>query len=243
MKRMNLRFFKERRAQMSEEHSKRTQNEDLTRVDRLLGLLGELSQQDPSSALRDRLSSLAAERLNQNAAPATHDSTRPFLVWLRPVFAAVLLVAIGLTIALGLHFRRQEPTQAHRTTTGATTGAHPAHSPTHIAQVAPAPRPSVSRHKKAYHAEPAVPPSLGETEPSGEQQMTLRLPYSNSAIETGTGATIRVSMSQSELLSLGFPLNTTVRDRRVVAELTLGDDGLPRAISVPLPLEVVKEKK
>jgi hypothetical protein len=25
--------------------------------------------------------------------------------------------------------------------------------------------------------------------------------------------------------------------------LTLGDDGLPRAISVPLPLEVIKEKK
>jgi hypothetical protein len=73
--------------------------------------------------------------------------------------------------------------------------------------------------------------------------MTMRLPYSNSAIETGTGTTIRVSMSQSELLSLGFPINETVQDRRIVAELTLGDDGLPRAISLPLPLEVMKEKK
>jgi hypothetical protein len=73
--------------------------------------------------------------------------------------------------------------------------------------------------------------------------MILRLPYSNSAIETGTDTTIRVSMSQSELLSLGFPVNATVQDRRVVAELTLGDDGLPRAISLPLPLEVMKEKK
>jgi hypothetical protein len=73
--------------------------------------------------------------------------------------------------------------------------------------------------------------------------MTMRLPYSNSAIETGTDAIIRVSMSQSELLSLGFPINATVQDRRVVAELTLGDDGLPRAISLPLPLEVIKEKK
>jgi hypothetical protein len=50
-------------------------------------------------------------------------------------------------------------------------------------------------------------------------------------------------MSQSELLSLGFPINATVQDRRVVAELTLGGDGLPRAISLPLPLEVIKEKK
>ena len=73
--------------------------------------------------------------------------------------------------------------------------------------------------------------------------MIIRLPYSNSAIETGTDATVRVSMSQSELVSLGFPINATVQDRRIVAELTLGDDGLPRAISVPLPLEVMKEKQ
>jgi hypothetical protein len=73
--------------------------------------------------------------------------------------------------------------------------------------------------------------------------MILRLPYSNSAIQTGTDTIIRVSMSQSELQSLGFPINTTVQDTRIVAELTLGDDGLPRAISLPLPLEVMKEKK
>jgi hypothetical protein len=73
--------------------------------------------------------------------------------------------------------------------------------------------------------------------------MVLQLPYSNREVANGTSSTIRVSMSQSELLSLGFPLNETPNDRRVVAELTLGDDGLPRAISVPLPLEVIKEKK
>jgi hypothetical protein len=73
--------------------------------------------------------------------------------------------------------------------------------------------------------------------------MTLRLPYSNGAIENGTQATIRVSMSQSDLLSLGFPVNATLQDGRIVAELTLGDDGLPRAISLRLPLEVMKEKK
>jgi hypothetical protein len=73
--------------------------------------------------------------------------------------------------------------------------------------------------------------------------MTMQLPYSNSAIETGTDTTIRVSMSQSDLVSLGFPINATIHDRRIAAELTLGDDGLPRAISLPLPLEVMKEKK
>jgi hypothetical protein len=50
-------------------------------------------------------------------------------------------------------------------------------------------------------------------------------------------------MSQTELVSLGFPMNAMLHDRRVLAELTLGDDGLPRSISVPLPLELVKERK
>ena len=75
------------------------------------------------------------------------------------------------------------------------------------------------------------------------RRMVVRLPYSNSAIDTGTDATIRVSMSQTELVSLGFPMNATLHDRRVIADLTLGDDGLPRSISVPLPMEVVKEKE
>ena len=73
--------------------------------------------------------------------------------------------------------------------------------------------------------------------------MVVQLPYSNSAIDNGTDATLRVSMSQAELVSLGFPMNGTLHDRRVVADLTLGDDGLPRAISVTLPLELVREKK
>jgi len=50
-------------------------------------------------------------------------------------------------------------------------------------------------------------------------------------------------MSQSDLLSLGFPINATIHDRRIAAELTLGGDGLPRTISLPLPLEVMKEKR
>jgi hypothetical protein len=84
-------------------------------------------------------------------------------------------------------------------------------------------------------------PSLAQT--TIAQRMVVRLPYSNSAIDTGTDATIRVSMSQTDLVSLGFPMNAILHDRRVLAELTLGDDGLPRSISVPLPLQLVKEKK
>ena len=218
---------------MSEQQSRRIETEDASRVDRLLGLLGDLSEHDPSPALRERLSALAARRLNENAGPAVDGSGRKPLIWIRPAFAAALLVAVGLTIALAIHFHSQEPARADR----ATMETHSTVSPVYKAQVIPAVRPSVSRYHKIHHAQSAVASTIGA------QQMTMRLPYSTGAIHTGTDTTIRVSMSQSELLSLGFPINTTVQDRRIVAELTLGDDGLPRAISVPLPLEVIKEKQ
>jgi hypothetical protein len=84
---------------------------------------------------------------------------------------------------------------------------------------------------------PKLPPS-----PSA-RAMVIRLPYSNSFVDTGNGVTIQVAMSQSELLSLGFPLSATLHDQRIAADVTLGDDGLPRAISLPLPLELIKEEK
>lgn len=90
---------------------------------------------------------------------------------------------------------------------------------------------------RPHHSLPSLPQN------TIAQRMVVSLPYSNSAIDTGTDATFPVSMSQTELVSLGFPMNATLHDRRVLAELTLGDDGLPRSISVPLPLQLVKEKK
>lgn len=48
---------------MSEQRSTRTEIEAVSRVERLLGLLGELTQRDPSPALRERLRALAAQRL------------------------------------------------------------------------------------------------------------------------------------------------------------------------------------
>jgi hypothetical protein len=217
---------------MSEQQSKRTETEDVSRVDHLLGLLGDLSQRAPSPALRDRLAVLASQRLNENSEYAVRSKELKLLVWLRPALAAAV-VAIGLATVLTIHFRERELVPTDRTAKV----SRPATSPENTLRATPASHPLISRKPKVYRSQsaPAVP---GTT-----RQMTMRLPYSNSAIETGTNTTIQVSMSQSELLSLGFPVNATVRDRRIVAELTLGDDGLPRAISVPLPLQVMKEKK
>lgn len=214
---------------MPEQRSKRTETEDVSHVDSLLSLLGDLSKRDPSPALREWLSVLASERFSQNP----HNVGRRPQAWLKPAIASAYLIIAGLATGLAVHFLERKPAQNG----GTAAASSPVVSPEINARSIPAVQPQVSKPRRVHHSRP-VP--LG---PTGTPQMTVRLPYSNSAIETGTETTIRVSMSQSDLLSLGFPINTTVQDRRIVAELTLGDDGLPRAISLPLPLEVMKEKK
>ena len=206
---------------MVEQRSKHTPSADAPRVDYLLGVLSALSPDDPPPALRGRLGLLSSRRLRNG----------PLLLRLKPVFALALLVAIGMTPIFTAYLRRPAPLQGKIES-----------------------RPPGALFDRAISAPPAAPspdatlPATRHSLPkwtryNTAQRMTVRLPYSDAAIDTGTDATIRVSMSQAELAALGFPISTTLHDRRVLAELTLGDDGLPRAISVSLPLEVVKEKK
>jgi hypothetical protein len=219
---------------MSEQRWKQTENEDVSRVDHLLGLLRDVSRRDPSPALRERLVVLTSQRSKEERGNAERLRTtrRKRLVWFTPVFAGSLVVAAGLT-TLAVHLRRHGPAQTDKI---AGVG-HPPGPPDRRAPVGAVAQPLRAKHPKVYRPQPA------SAQPASTRRVTMRLPYSNSAIETGTDTTIQVSMSQSELLSLGFPINATPQDRRIVAELTLGDDGLPRAISLPLPLEVMKEKK
>ena len=219
---------------MSEQRSTRTEIEAVSRVERLLGLLGELTQRDPSPALRERLRALAAQRLREDPGCAAQDvgKGRWMPVWFKPAFAALLLGATGLAGVLVAHFRAHEPVSADRVAKGIRSVISPENKP----NVAFAPQ-FAGRQLEVHRRQPA------RAQPASTGRMTMQLPYSNSAIETGTDTTLRVSMSQSDLVSLGFPINATIHDRRIAAELTLGDDGLPRAISLPLPLEVMKEKK
>lgn len=220
---------------MSEARSKRSQTEDTSRLDYLLGRLGDLSRLDPSPDLRGRLSALASQRLNESLEcnPQLCDPKRRSLTWLRPVFAAALLVAIASSAVFFVHLRENKSRR-----------------PDNIVKIGPAAPPSAARVLSAAPTrlqKTSVPknhrPEPEVAQRTGPQRITMRLPYSNSAIETETDTTIRVAISRSELSSLGFPINPTVQDGRVFAELTLGDDGLPRAISLRLPLEVIKEKR
>lgn len=220
---------------MPDQQSKRTEAEDVSRVDHLLGLIRETDQRDPSPEIRESLAAVAVERLQRrspSAEPIPGDG-RMRLAWLKPAIAALVLATAGLSIVSVFRFRWPEVVKLPRIAEV----DQPTASPAKNIEVEPTVQAPVANQRAVLSRRRGAPQTRSA------RRMVLRLPYSNSAIETGTGATVRVSMSQSELLSLGFPINTTVQDRRIAAELTLGADGLPRAISLPLPLEVMKEKK
>jgi hypothetical protein len=220
---------------MADQRSKRTETPDASRVEYLMGLLRDLSQHDPSPALRERLEILSSDRF-RNAVGSGKPQGRAqaaLLHWLGPAFVAALAVVIGVIAAFVVQHHQPEPLRARVESRVA---------PPHISrssgiQAHMGSLPPETRRRRANH------PRLQVAQNTTSHRMIVRLPYSDSAINTGTDATIRVSMSQAELVSLGFPMNSTLRDRRVVAELILGDDGLPRAVSVPLPFQVIREKK
>jgi hypothetical protein len=220
---------------MVEHRSTRTETTDAPRMEYLLGALSSLSQQDPPPALRDRLRLLSYQRLRAGVEPGRRPGSPRAgrRSWLRPAFVAAWLIVIGSLAVLVVNIHR-----SGRLRSGIELRVAPLKKPSSIGIAARSAVPA--EEVKSLRTSHSLPRLVQNTT---ARRMIVRLPYSNSAIDTGTDATIRVSMSQTELVSLGFPMNATLHDRRVVAELTLGDDGLPRSISVPLPLEVVKEKK
>lgn len=220
---------------MSERQSKPTRTEDVSRVDHLFSLLRETTGRDPSPAIRERLAALAARRLpaHSGSAAPTRSGRPTSIIRLKPAFAVLVLAVAGLATVSVLHFHRLKPVEVH----GTAQVNHSVASSGNKATVGAAVQVPMASQRRIYSRR------YGFKRLPKERRMILRLPYSNSAIETGTDTTIRVSMSQYELLSLGFPIAATVQDRRIAAELTLGDDGLPRAISLPLPLQVMKEKQ
>lgn len=221
---------------MVQQRSDRTKTADSSRVEYLLEVLSGLSQHDPPPVLRERLVLLSSKRLRDGVESAKL-LCRPrsgLLPWLRPAFVVALLIVIGIATAFVAHVRRPERLRAE-IESRVVPSEPPFSSGSRALPVSP------SLEAKSAKPRHSLLPKLAQS--TNSRRMIVRLPYSDSAIDTGTDATIRVSMTQAELVSLGFPIDTTLQDGRVVAELTLGDDGLPRAISVPLPLEVIREKK
>lgn len=60
----------------------------------------------------------------------------------------------------------------------------------------------------------------------------VRLPFSDPTLMVGTSVTIRLALSDAELLAMGIRPAESDPSRSYVADLVLGDDGLPRAIRI-----------
>ena len=201
-------------------------------VEDLLAQVRQLSKIDPSPLIRERLQKLASQRLKE----ASEEHSLGLKLNPRrakrlvPALAGALLIFLLAGAEFVVQVRQKA---AHRAQTAARVSS-PENSMGLSVSVAHTPPP----HRKRARSPRRTPQPA--TQAAGAQ-LTVQLPYSNVAIANGTSVTIQVAMSRSELLALGFPMSPALQDRRVVAELSLGDDGLPRAISLPLPLQFVKE--
>jgi hypothetical protein len=65
-----------------------------------------------------------------------------------------------------------------------------------------------------------------------QQPAFVALPFSDPALANGTNVTVRMTFSDADLLALGVAPDQNKRRQFYVADVVLGDDGLPRAIRV-----------
>jgi hypothetical protein len=195
-------------------------------TEQLLRLLKEASEQDPPSRLRERIvtmSSIEAE-LDHPVFSIFGWKLAKASPWLLIASAISVLVIAAI---LNVIYRPAPPESL--TARMMTPSAPPVIS-------VPAQSQSVPRVRRNGPRRSDVKPV-----PVPYDRLTLLLPYSNADVSTGTTTTVRIAISQSQLVALGLPLPAGPVNSRIVAFVALGDDGMPKAISLPLPLQVVKE--
>ncbi|HKR27087.1 MAG TPA: hypothetical protein VJT08_22025 [Terriglobales bacterium] len=204
-------------------------------VDHLLAVVCHLAQHDPPPVIRERLALLSAQRLGGSRILSRRNLVhRRWLPRMAPAVVCALTAVIACVLVAGVIVHRRN----HMDRVNRAIAASPAR-----------PEP-VSSMKSTPAATPAAATSLGhrrfrstKTPATQLSRIVIALPYSDSAVATGTEVTVPVLLSQDELMSMGVPMSPALHDRKFLADLLLGDDGLPRAISVPLPPGSLAEKR
>lgn len=219
---------------MQERDSRNLQTELPSDVDHLLARLRSSTQHDPPPAIRERLARLSEQRLGiPREISQGYLVSRRWLPRMIPAALCILIAAIACTFVAEIFVHRR--THLHTINRAAVSSpaipesARPAKSARTIRSAAIS-----SRHRQLRPARAST---------AKLSRLVIPLPYSDSAVATGNEVTVPIYLSQSELISLGVPMSPAVHDRQFVADLLLGDDGLPRAISVPLPPGVLAEKR
>jgi len=210
-------------------HPLRTADKRLSHTNELLRLLGEASPQEPSPYIREQLEAMGSLQFSSTPFLRWRQALQHHWLWALPVAGLAALVLV-----MFLPTRPQVAALDLQATPPGVppllaSNAYPANP-----RVPGIPAPVVST-KKTTH----VPNAAPKAKPM--DRLTVPLPYSNPDISTGTSTVVRVAMPQMQLAALGLPLPAVAADSRIIADVTLGDDGLPKSISLPLPLQVVKE--
>lgn len=201
------------------EGDRERRQKDVDSVDRLFAAMRTHGQMDPPPALRSRLARLSEVRLKpaRNRWPLSRGRLgRTFGL------ATALAALVGGAVFIGYYIHRQNRFTSGKAIASSSTPRTGTITPKRESSVSVPTASPVSRNRARLR-----------TTSGGTGNLILALPYSNTAIATGTGAAIPISISQNQLVAMGFPGQPTVSDRRVTASLILGDDGLPRAIAVP----------
>lgn len=193
---------------MSREERRSVEREsEVSRVDALLRKLSQESPQQPPHRLR----------LHMENAVQRYRSSETFAAkrWL--LAAAVLFAALALTIGTMISKRSRHSDPLSRVVAP----ANP--QPTPVLETQRVMPKTLPPAKVKRHLHPKV---------ANPQPVFVRLPFSDPTLAVGTSVTIRLALSDAELLAMGIRPIESDPSRSYVADLVLGDDGLPRAIRI-----------
>ena len=211
-------------------HPLRTADKSLSHTNELLRLLREVSPQEPSPYIREQLEAMGSLQFSNTPFLRWRQTLQHYWLWALPVAALAGVVVAVMFLPL----RPQVAALDLQVTPPGVPAALAPSSDFSNLQMPEISVPALGTKKSTR-----VPGAAPKTKPI--DRLTVPLPYSNPDISTGTSTVVRVAMPQMQLAALGLPLSAVAADSRVVADVTLGDDGLPKSISLPLPLQVVKE--
>jgi hypothetical protein len=215
-------------------------------LDELLVSLKQVQVQGPSESVRKRLSGLYTIRFQEM--PVSHiEGGRGWhwlsVFWSRPALGAFAGAAVVALLLAGTHLA------LHHDSRSPSAGVRAVVHPPEPMQVTPGKSSNesatgnLSSRVSSQVTRPTSVVSHTHEEAPNLQKISISLPYSDRAIANGTSATVQIPLSCYELASLGFPVGEHMESSRILAEVTLGDDGLPRTISLPLPLKIMEDKR
>lgn len=193
---------------MSKEEKRLVEREnELSQVDALMRKLAQDSQRQAPHRVR-----LHLENAIEQDRPSEPQVGRRWLL-----AAAVLFAALVLTFGAVISNRSGHISPTSKVLPPANTRLPSLLETREIAPKTPPPA-KVKRRQ---------PPKVANPQP-----VFVRLPFSDPTLMVGTSVTIRLALSDAELLAMGVRPIESDPSRSYVADLVLGDDGLPRAIRI-----------